>query len=72
METVLLSLRIIRLSRSAIREAAAAVRAAAAATRREEGGRDDDSDDGDDRIGSNRVKKSVRRADTDSDSDFDL
>jgi len=74
METVLLSLGIIRLSRSAIREAAAAVRAAAAsAARRDEGDEyGDDSDDARDDRTRRGVKKTVRQADADSDSDFDL
>jgi len=80
LETVLLSLKIIHLSRTAIREAAAAVRAAAAsASRREqgEGSEDDDDERTTSRIRNgtkNKTRRNVRQkdADGDSDSDFDL
>jgi len=76
LETVLLSLRIICLSRSAIREAAAAVRAAAAFAARHEEVEEDNEDSDDLQDGrarrKNGVKKTVKQTDADSDSDFDL
>jgi len=74
LETVLLSLKIIRLSRTAIREAAAAIRAAAAAAKVEGGEEDDGEEDDDDRRQRNGTKgrqKTIRK-ENDSDSDFDL
>jgi len=81
LETVLLSLKIIHLSRTAIREAAAAVRAAAASASRHEKGEDSgDDDDGrpSSKIQNGASNKTRRRglrqndAGEDSDSDFDL
>jgi len=71
LETVLLGLKIIQISRSAMREAAAAIRAAVAKAKN----KDEEDDDEDDRRRSNGNKgrqRAVRQEDGDSDSDFDL